>query len=152
MEIHQSVTILWPWIFRNRPFCVARKPLVVLYSHCARVVQIALHYRLHFLYHKHKLYHHPILVHTFLSVHVGALCNVDPPNITLAAMSTLESTSIDIVGAQANYSCNGDCTLNGSSSLRCMRGMQSLNDYMWLDENGSDNYPNCVCSSELILF
>ena len=83
-------------------------------------------------------------------VHVGALCNVDPPVITLAAMSTLEPTTIDIVGAQANYSCNGDCTLVGSSSLRCMRVMHSLNDYVWLDENGSDDYPNCVCSGELL--
>ena len=69
--------------------------------------------------------------------------------------TTLEPTDTDIVGAQANYSCNSNCVLQGSSSLRCRRVVSDsdtatgIGPSEWVDGSGMVDYPRCHCPGQL---
>ena len=57
---------------------------------------------------------------------VAPRCDMDPPAIEMGNRTTLEPVDRDIVGGQANYSCNENCFLQGSSSLRCRRVVSGI--------------------------
>jgi hypothetical protein len=73
-------------------------------------------------------------------------CNVNYPSIEDGTVLILESTEIDVRGAQANYSCNTDCVPDGSMSLRCR--VCVLNGHslsQWVNETGHPHLPHCFC-------
>ena len=59
----------------------------------------------------------------------------------------LESNTSDINGAQANYSCNDGCTLEGSKSLRCKISERNFVSHSeWVNETSDLHTPRCLCS------
>ena len=83
---------------------------------------------------------------------VASNCDVDPPAIEMGNIATLEPTDDDIVGGQANYSCNATCVLQGSSSLRCRHvasGGITSGPSEWVNGSGVVDPPSCHCAGQL---
>ena len=88
---------------------------------------------------------------TILLISVASNCDMDPPAIEMGNRTTLEPTNKDIVGGQANYSCNENCVLQGSSSLRCIRVVSGITtgSYEWVNGSGVLDFPSCHCAGQL---
>ena len=82
----------------------------------------------------------------FLHPYIGAAPECGPnPGIENGTVLTLEST-VFINGAQANYSCNDGCELQGSRSLQCLILIAGLSTTkQWVNETGQEDTPSCFC-------
>ncbi|CAI8027913.1 hypothetical protein GBAR_LOCUS15899 [Geodia barretti] len=74
-------------------------------------------------------------------------CDKPVPSIENGHVSTLESNESDINGAQANYSCNDGCELEGSKSLRCQIVVTNhLATSQWVNDTEQNEMPSCSCT------
>ena len=77
----------------------------------------------------------------------GRECAVAYPVLEDGSVQSLEPDNQDIIGAQANYSCNDNCILQGSKSLRCN---VTPGGSEWVNEMGEAEFPNCSCSGQYL--
>ena len=103
------------------------------------------------MYRQHKTekdYHYgdqPLLVPHYNFV-AALECDKLHPSIENGRVSTLESAESDINGAQANYSCNDGCELEGSKSLRCQIVVTGhIATSQWVNDTEQNKMPSCSC-------